>query len=98
MSCRLLRALTGYGEKADIEAGCGGKTDGVSKVDRKYSSGRRRVGGRWREGGKEGGSESNEAQRQERAREKREAQGSTEQETQSQRDQEEEGGGEVRGE
>lgn len=43
----------GYGEQADIQAGCGGKTDGVSKVDRKYSSG---------EGGRR---ESNKAERQE---------------------------------
>lgn len=34
----------GYGEQADIQAGCGGKTDGVSKVDRKYSSGEGRGG------------------------------------------------------
>lgn len=44
MNCHLLRALLGYGEKADIQAGCGGKTDGVSKVDRKYSSGQGREG------------------------------------------------------
>ncbi len=43
----------GYGEQADIQAGCGGKTDGVSKVDRKYSSGEEREGGR--EGGRGGG-------------------------------------------
>lgn len=28
-----------YEKQADIQAGCRGKTDGVSKVDRKYSSG-----------------------------------------------------------
>lgn len=28
-----------YEEQADIQAGCWEKTDGVSKVDRKYSSG-----------------------------------------------------------
>lgn len=38
----------GYGEQADIQAGCGGKTDGVSKVDRKYSSGEGRGEGRGR--------------------------------------------------
>lgn len=52
----------GYGEQAHIQASCRGKSDGISKVDKKYSSGYRKKGGRERN--EEGAIKRNKAKRQ----------------------------------
>lgn len=66
MNCHLLRAPSRVTENRQIyRQAVGVKSDGVSKVDRKYSSGYRKEGGRERTKGEEGASESNKAERQE---------------------------------
>lgn len=62
VNCHLFRAFMGYGEQAHIQASCRGKSDGISKVDKKYSSGYRKKGGRERN--EEGAIKRNKAKRQ----------------------------------